>query len=126
MRNSVMGTAAVAVVVLATPALAADLPLYRDGASYPSQSYREPAPHVRVAPRGVDRTVVRETIVVRRPIVVARPRVIIEEYPVYAAPMYAPPVVAYGGPVYAHRWGPRRHFVGHRFWGGRRHFAGRW
>jgi hypothetical protein len=126
MRNSVMGIAGAAVVALATPALAADLPVYRDGVSY-RQSYRAPAPRVRVAPRVVDRTVVRETVVVRRPVVVARPRVIVEEYPVFAAPVYAPPVVAYGGPAFRPRfWGPRRHFVGHRFWGGRRHFAGRW
>jgi hypothetical protein len=100
MRNTVVGIASAAMVALATPAFAADLPLYRDGASYPSQSYREPAPRVRVAPRVVDRTVVRETVVVRRPVVVARPRVIVEEYPVYAAPVYVPPVVVYGGPAF--------------------------
>ena len=128
MRNTVLGFAGAAAVALTSPALAADLPPYRDGGVTYQQreSHTYERQYQRVAPRVVHRPVVQETVVVRRPVVVTRPHVIVEEYPVYAAPIY-PPVVAYGGPGLRPRYfGPRYHFAGPRYWGGRRHFAGRW
>jgi hypothetical protein len=128
MRKIMVGVAAAAVAALAWPSFAADLPPYREGGvTYQREShthtyereYRRAAPRVRVAPRVVEAPLARETVVVRRPIVVARPPVIIEEYPVYAAPVYATPrVYAYG-----HFPGWRRAGMG---WGPRRHLAGRW
>jgi hypothetical protein len=50
---------------------------------------------------------------VRRPVIVAPPPVVVEEYPIYAAPrVYAPSVYAYAGPVWRDGWGHRRHFRG--------------
>ncbi len=98
MRNTVLGFAGAAAVALASPALAADLPPYPDGGmTYQRESHTYEQQYQRVAPRVVHRPVVQETIVVRRPIVVTPPHVVVEEYPVYAAPIY-PPIVAYGGP----------------------------
>jgi hypothetical protein len=46
--------------------------------------------------------------------IVAPPPVVVDEYPVYAAPRVyaAPPVYAYAGPVWRDGWGHRRHFRG--------------
>jgi hypothetical protein len=127
MRKTVLGLAGAAVVALASPASAADLPLYQDGGTaYQRESHTYEREYRRVEPRVVHRPVVQETVVVRRPVVVHQPHVIVERYPVYATPIY-PPIVAYGGPGLRPRYfGPRHHFAGPRHWGGRRHFAGRW
>ncbi|MGC2336315.1 MAG: hypothetical protein WA625_11140, partial [Pseudolabrys sp.] len=54
---------------------------------------------------------VSETLVVRRPVIVAPPPVVVDEYPLYAAPRVyaAPPVYAYAGPAWREGWGHRRH-----------------
>jgi hypothetical protein len=81
MRNLILGAASA--LALATPAAASDLPVTSYSESYArSYEYRSPPPVVveESAP------VVSETVVVRRPVVVAPPRVVVEEYPVYAAP----------------------------------------
>src|SRR6266404_1946863 len=106
MRKAILGAASA--LALASPAVAADLPVtrYSEIPSYQREvlpyEYRTAAP------------VVSETVVVRRHVIVAPPPVVIEEYPVYAAPRVyaAPPVYAYAGPVWRDRWGYRRHFRG--------------
>jgi hypothetical protein len=52
--------------------------------------------------------------VVRRHVIIAPPPVVVDEYPVYAAPRVyaAPPVYAYAGPVWRDGWGHRRQFRG--------------
>ena len=81
MRNTVLGFAGAAAVALTSPALAADLPPYRDGGVTYQQreSHTYERQYQRVAPRVVHRPVVQETVVVRRPVVVTRPHVIVEE-----------------------------------------------
>jgi hypothetical protein len=114
MRSTMLGIAAA--IVAGAPVMADGLPVapYSAGPTYQREvhtyerEYRTIPPRVTV----VEAPVVRETVVVRRPVVVAPPRVVVEEYPVYAAPR----LYAYGGyPVW--RGGP---------WGHRRHFYGRW
>ena len=117
---------AATVACIASPSFAADLPEYREGPqTYQREShtyereYRRAAPRVTIVPRVVETAPVveEEVVVVRRP----RPRVIIEDYPVYAAPVYAAPIYvrprafAYVGPRW--RGGP---------WGGPRPHGGRW
>jgi opacity protein-like surface antigen len=110
MRKMILGAASA--LALASPAVAADLPVtpYSEAPSYerevPTYGYRTAPP-----------VVVEESapIVIRRPVVVAPP-VVVEEYPVYAAPrpVYATaPVYAYARPVWHHGWGHRGHFRGH-------------
>jgi hypothetical protein len=113
MRTVVLGLASAAAVAVASPAFAADLPptRYEQREVY---EYRQAPPPVVVTRPG---PVVRETVIVRRPVVVAPAPVIVEEYPVYAAPVY-PRVYAFGGYP-----GWRRSHWG---WGPRGHFAGRW
>ena len=113
MRETILGAATA--LALASPAVAADLPVtpYSEVPSYERQvrpyEYR-PAPPVVVeewAPA------VSETVVVRRPVIVAPPPVVVDEYPVYAPGVYAaPPVYAYAGPAWRDGWGHRRHFRG--------------
>ena len=114
MRKMILGAASA--LALASPAVAADLPVtpYSEVPSYErgihTYEYRG-APPVVVEERV---PVVSETVVVRRPVIVAPPPVVVEEYPVYAAPRVygAPPVYAYAGPVWRHERGYRRHFRG--------------
>src|SRR6476660_7737076 len=108
MRNLIFGAATA--LTLASPAVASDLPVTSYSESYArSYEYRSPPPVVveESAP------VVSETGVVRRPVVVAPPRVVVEEYPVYAAPRFeAVPHVYASGPGWRGGWGHRRHFHG--------------
>jgi hypothetical protein len=109
MRNLILGAASA--LVLASPAVASDLPVTSYSESYArSYEYRTSPPVVveESAP------VVSETLVVRRPVIVAPPRVVVEDYPVYATPrVYAAPrVYAYEGPGWRGGWGHRRHFYG--------------
>ena len=107
MRKAILGAASA--LALASPAVAADLPItpYSQAPSYQEEpqayEYRTPPPVVVEEP----------PVVVRRPVIVAPP-VVVDEYPVYAAPRVyaAPPVYAYGGPVWRDGWGYRRHFRG--------------
>jgi len=109
MRKAIIG--AVAALALASPAVAADLQIqrYSEVPSYerelPPYAYRS-APPVIVDEQA---PIVSETVVVRRPVIVARPRMVVEGYPVYAAP---DGVYAYAGPVWREGWGHRRHFHG--------------
>ena len=114
MRKAILGAASA--LALASPAVAADLPVTRYS-EIPSDE-REVLPYeYRTAPPVVveePAPVVSETVVVRRPVIVAPPPVVVDEYPVYAAPRVyaAPPVYAYAGPVWRDGWGYRRHFRG--------------
>jgi hypothetical protein len=104
MRKAILATASA--LALASPAVAADLavPRYSEAPEYQREvytyEYRTPPPVVVEEPA---------------PVIVAPPRVVVDEYPVYAAPRVytAPPVFAYAGPVW-------------RRGGGHRHFHGRW
>ena len=108
MRKAILGAASA--LALASPAVAGDLPVtpYSEVPSYWGEAhtyeYRTPPPVVVEEPAPV--------VVVRRPVIVAPPRVVVDEYPVYAAPrVYAArPVYAYAGPGWRGGWGPRRHF----------------
>jgi hypothetical protein len=105
MRNAILG--AVSALALATPSLAADLPVQPRYSEGPNYEYRSAPPAVVEEPYPV----VPETYVVRRPVVIAPPPVVVEEYPVYAAPsVYAvPPVYAYAAPGWRGGWGHRGH-----------------
>jgi opacity protein-like surface antigen len=115
MRKAILGAASA--LALASPAVAADLPVtprYSEVPSYEREvhtyEYRRVPPLVVEEPAPV----VSETVVVRRPVIVAPPPVVVDEYPVYAAPRVyaASPVYAYAGPVWREGWGHRRHFRG--------------
>lgn len=108
--------AAASALAMACPAAASDLPVV----SYGGEPTYERETHTYESTRTRPRVVVAEpapvatdTVIVRRPVVVPPPRVVVEEYPVYAAPrLYAaPPVYAYVGPRWHHGWG-HRHFHG--------------
>jgi hypothetical protein len=112
MRKAILGAASA--LALASPAVAADLPVtpYSEVPSYERHTYEyRTAPPVVVEEPA---PVVSETVVVRRPVIVAPPPVVVDEYPVYAAPRIyaAPPVYAYAGPVWRNGWGHRGHFRG--------------
>jgi hypothetical protein len=116
MRIVIFGAASA--LALASPALAADLPVtrYSEIPSYEREAFRYER---RIAPPVVvveeeEAPVVSETVVVRRPVFVEPPPLVVEEYPVYRAPrLYAaPPVYAYAGPGWRGGWGHRRHFHG--------------
>src|SRR5262245_53823298 len=98
MRKTILGAASA--LALASSAAAADLPVqtvprYSEAPSY---EFRPPTP--------VD-------VELPAPVFVAPPAVVVEEYPVYAAPrVYAPPAYAYAGPVWRGGWGHRGHFRG--------------
>ena len=108
MRKAILGAASA--LVLASPAVANGVTPYSEVPSYrgeaPTYEYRTPPPIVVEEPAPV--------VVVRRPVIVAPPRVVVEEYPGYAAPRIyaAPPLYAYAGPVWRDGWGYRRHFRG--------------
>jgi opacity protein-like surface antigen len=114
MRKAILGAASA--LALASPAMAADLPVprYSEVPSYErgvqTYEYRSAPPVVVEEPAPV----VSETVVVRRPVIVAPPPVVVEEYPIYAAPRVygAPNVYAYAGPVWRDGGGHRRHFRG--------------
>ena len=113
MRKAILGAASA--LALASPAVAADLPVtprYSESPSYEREvhTYRTAPPVVIEQPAPV----VSETVVVRRPVIVAPPPVVIDEYPVFAAPRVSapPPVYAYAGPVWRGGWGHRGHFRG--------------
>ena len=109
MRKAILGS--VSALALASPAVAADLPVQPRYSEVPGYEYRSAPPAVvEEAP-----PVVPETYVVRRPVVIAPPPVVVEEYPVYASRQF------YGAPLYAYA-GPGRHGG----WGHRGHFRGRW
>jgi hypothetical protein len=105
MLKAILGAASA--VALASPALAADLPVpppYGEGPGYEGEVPYEygMAPPV----------VVEEpppAVFVRPPVIVAPPPVVVHEYPLYAAPR----VYAYGGPGWHGGWG-----WGHRHHGG--------
>ena len=113
MRKMILGAASA--LALASPAVAADLPVtpYSEVPSYErgvhTYEYRTAPPLVFEEPAPV----VSETVVVRRPVIVAPP-VVVEEYPVYGVPRVcaAPDAYAYAGPVWRDGWGHRRHFRG--------------
>jgi hypothetical protein len=107
MRKVILGAAST--LVLASPAVGADLSLapYSQVPGYEAEAYTygyATAPSVVVEEP-------RAAVVVRPPVVVAPP-VVVEDYPVYAAP----PAYAYGGPAWHGGWG----------WGNRHHFYGGW
>src|ERR671930_1784981 len=86
MRNLVYGVASAASVALASPALAADLPVTRygePGVTYQREvhkyEYRQEAPRIVVRRPIVTAPVVTETVVVRRPIVVIEQPVVVED-----------------------------------------------
>jgi hypothetical protein len=105
MRKLILSTASV--LAIASPAMAADLPVTGYRESY-VRSYEYRAPERVVVEEAAP--VVSETVIVRRrPVVVAPAPVVVEEdYPVYAAPR----VYAYAGPGWRGGWGYRRHFHG--------------
>jgi len=109
MRNLILGAASA--LALASPAVAADLPV----ASY-SESYARSYEYTTPSPLVVEESapVVSDTVVVRRPVIVAPPRVVVEDYPVYAEPRVyaAPDAYAYAGPGWRGGWSHRRHFYG--------------
>jgi hypothetical protein len=109
MRSTLLGLAAV--IVTASPVLAADIAVPYEGTTYQRETrtyvreYREPARRVIVEERApvVTEVVRPPVVVVRRPVVGERPPVVVE-YPVY-------------GPraVYAYGY-PRRGPWGHRYY----------
>jgi hypothetical protein len=108
MRKAILGAASA--LALASPAVAADLPVprYSEVPGYE----REVHPYeYRNAPVVVEEPapVVSETLVVRRPVIIVPPPVGVDEYPLYAAPRVyaAPPVYAYAGPAWRDGWGHR-------------------
>jgi hypothetical protein len=110
MRKAILGAASA--FALASPAVAADLPVTPQVPSYERPTYE-----YRTAPRVVveePAPVVSETVIVRRPVIVAPAPVVVDEYPVYAAPRVyaAAPIYAYAGPGWHHGWGHRGHFRG--------------
>jgi hypothetical protein len=110
MHKLILGAASA--LALASPAVAADLPITPRYSEVPSYERELHTYEYRTAPP----VIVEEPapIVVRRPVIVAPPPVVVEEYPVYAAPRVyaAPPVYAYAGPVWREGWGHRHHFRG--------------
>jgi hypothetical protein len=89
MHKAILGAASA--LALASPAMAADLPVtpYSEVPRYEREIHTY---EYRTAP----------------------PPVVVDEFPVYAAPRVyaAPPVYAYAGPVWRDGWGHRRHFRG--------------
>jgi opacity protein-like surface antigen len=105
MRKTILGAASA--IALASPAVAADLPVpapYSQAPGYQSYEYRTAPPVVVEEPA--------PPVVIERRVVIAPPPVMVEQYPVYAAPR----VYAYAGPIWGHGWG----------WGYRHRFHGGW
>jgi hypothetical protein len=108
MRKAIL--VAASAVALASPAVAADLPVppYSEVPGYDGEAHTygygmAPPVFVEEPPPAV---------VVRPPVIVAPPPVVVDEHPLYAAP----PVYAYAGPVWRGGWG----------WGHRHYFRGGW
>jgi opacity protein-like surface antigen len=103
MRKGILGS--VSALALASPAVAADLPVQPRYSEVPGYEYRSAPPAVVEVPA--------ETYVVRRPVILSPPPVVVEEYPVYASPqVYVAPLYAYAGPGWRGGWGHRGHFHG--------------
>jgi len=116
MRKAILGS--VSALTLASPAVAADLPVQPRYSEVPGYEYRSAPPAVveELPPVAPETYVVRRPVFVAPPPVVveAPPRVIVEEYPVYASPQgYAAPLYAYASPGWRGGWGHRGHFRGH-------------
>ena len=110
MRKAILGAASA--LALASPVVAADLPVQPRFTEVPSYGPEVQTYQYRLAPPVViaePAPLVSETFVVRRPVIVAPPRAVEEEYPVYAAPH----AYAYAAPVWRDGWRHRRHFRGH-------------
>jgi hypothetical protein len=107
MCKAILG--AISALVVASPAVASDLAVtpYGEVHSYEREAHTY---EYQTAPVVVERQapVVSETVVVRRPVVVAPARVVIDEYPVYAAPR----VYEYAEPSWRYGWRYRHHFHG--------------
>jgi opacity protein-like surface antigen len=101
MRKAILGAASA--LALASPAVAADLQVtpYSENPGYEQEA---PPYAYGIAPPYMYGTA--------PPVIVAPPQVVVDEYPVYAAP----PVYAYAGSVWRGGWG----------WGHRGHFRGGW
>ena len=102
MRKVILGAASA--LALASPAVAADLPVPRYS-EVPSYEPEVRTYGYRTAP----------PVIVEEPaFIVAPPPVVVDEYPVYAAPRVyaAPPLYAYAHPVWRNGWGHRRHYRG--------------
>jgi hypothetical protein len=100
MRKAILGAASA--LALASPAVAADLPVPRYS-EVPSYEPEVRTYGYRTAP----------PVIVEEPAFIVAPPVV-EEYPVYAAPRVytAPPLYAYAHPVWRDGWGHRRHYRG--------------
>jgi hypothetical protein len=110
MRKVILSVASA--LALASPAVAADLPVTPRYSEVPS--YERPTYEYRSAPP----VVIEEPapIVVRRPVIVAPPPVVVEEYPVYAPRVYAARpayAYAYAGRPWRGAWGHSHHVRGH-------------
>ena len=103
MHKAILGVASI--LTLASPAVAADLPV-TPYSEVPSYEYRTAPPVIVEEPAPV---------LVRRPVIIAPAPVVVPVYAaprVYAsAPVYAPPrVYAYAGPVWHRGWSHPGHF----------------
>jgi hypothetical protein len=124
MRKAILGAASA--LVLASPAVAADLQVtpYSENPGYeqevPPYAYGTAPPYA----YGTARPYAPYAYGAAPPVIVAPPPVVVyDEYPVYAAP----PVYAYAGPVWRGGWGwGHRDFRGGWGWGHRGHFRGGW
>jgi len=107
MRNLVLGAASA--FALASPVMAADLPVVGYRESYTRSYEYTPPPAVVVEEQA---PIASETVVVRRPVIVQAPRVVVEDDPVYLEPrVYAVPrAYAYAG--WRGGWDHRRYFHG--------------
>ncbi len=107
-RTMVMRKAILAAAIgtaLVSPAFAADLAVtpYGPGPGYERDVYAYP---YRAPPVVVEEPapVVTERVIVPPPVIVQRRPVVVDEYPIYAPPVYAgPPVYAYAGPAWGYR-----------------------
>ena len=113
MRKAILGAASA--LALASPAVAADLQVtpYSENPGYeqevPPYEYGTAPPYA----YGVARPYAPYAYGAAPPVIVAPPPVVVDGYPVYAAPRVyvAPPVYAYAGPVWRPGWA-HRHFHG--------------
>jgi hypothetical protein len=108
MLKAILGAATA--VALASPALAADLPVPLPYSEAPGYEGEAPYAYGMAPPVVVEEP--PPAVVIRPPVIVAPPPVVVDEYPLYAAP----PVYAYAGPVWRGGWG----------WGHRHHFREGW
>jgi hypothetical protein len=84
MRKAILGAASA--LALASPAVAAELsvPRYSEVPSYEQEVH--PYAYRRAPPVVVEEPAPAEIVVVRRPVIVVPLRMVVDEYPVYAAP----------------------------------------